>query len=719
MTYVRGANPIWSLVDLTGKQFDDTYYMFVLENVLPYLPANVYRTPSGTEWTQSIQFLANGTLPIDIYWDPDEVYRLEFRQGDTQSDPLIYEVNNYSPGSGGDTPIDSTAVSSDNQITNPQFSILSFNSPMTLTGVTLTSNDPIPLAPGWDLVLSGTGNVTLTQVALTSTQANPTNPPYALHIELSGWTDDPYLRQRFEQNGVLWSTFTEPRYVSNSVTAKVGGTSETIIGKLYDSLDTELSTVLPTQVVSQTYNEFVDHGLMPVATNTDTPPDAYVEYRLFIAKDADIYITSVQLVTSNSDDDFNYIQDTIERQQDHTFNYYKDPLLFKPIPSMLTGWDFPLNPAQFGSSPSPTITTTAEYIWDQTIAACEASTVATARNSVTGGIQATTSGANRAFYYMQYLSGNKVREMILNKLSVNVSGFRTQAGGDVTVRVYLYRAPTASTIPLLPLALGTVATSGVFTLTAPVIADNWTLIPRGTFPQTQGNLSTVNTADYTTLNDIVDLQFTGWEETSSARIADTDKFAIVVTFQCPETGTVVTINSISLVPGDVATRPAPQTIDEVLRECQYYFEKSYIDPYPLAATSLTSQLVFPIATSDLSGTPPGQTTSISLANGFSIRFNTAKKSLTPIVSIYTPTAPVSAGTFYAQINGTSALTGTSASVKTLATYWDQAGLGQKGVSYVSKSTLTSILTVTQASTLQATSSYIRLHFDADSRLGKV
>ena len=42
--FVRSFNPIWSLVDLNGVQFDDTFYMWVLENQIPYIPAPVYHT---------------------------------------------------------------------------------------------------------------------------------------------------------------------------------------------------------------------------------------------------------------------------------------------------------------------------------------------------------------------------------------------------------------------------------------------------------------------------------------------------------------------------------------------------------------------------------------------------------------------------------------------------------------------------------------------------
>ncbi len=78
-TGVRGYNPIWALFNLQGRIFDDTYYMFVLENFIPYIPVTVYHDVDLTvPWTQPIQFLSNGTLPVDIFFVPG-VDRLEFR----------------------------------------------------------------------------------------------------------------------------------------------------------------------------------------------------------------------------------------------------------------------------------------------------------------------------------------------------------------------------------------------------------------------------------------------------------------------------------------------------------------------------------------------------------------------------------------------------------------------------------------------------------------
>src|SRR5690606_5305537 len=124
--YVRGANPIWYLVDLDGVQFDDNCYLWVLENEVPYLPAQAYHTPTGTPWTNPIQFEANGTLPVDIFYNNSEVYRLEFRKNDgtappSQSDELVYLIENYSPTGDSSSPVDVSGISTENQLANPQF----------------------------------------------------------------------------------------------------------------------------------------------------------------------------------------------------------------------------------------------------------------------------------------------------------------------------------------------------------------------------------------------------------------------------------------------------------------------------------------------------------------------------------------------------------------------------------------------------------------------
>lgn len=312
---IRGANPIWSEVDLQGNLFDDTFYLFVLENTIPYIPATVYHDPDlNVPWTQPIRFLGNGTLPIDIYFEADRVYRLEFRQGPTQQDPLIYEVNNYVAGTGGSTPVDTVAFASSNQVTNPQFALMSLQNPVTITG---TNPDPIELAPGWTLLVAGTGSVTITQVPLNNSNANPSNAPYALQLTMNGWTaDSVILRQRFQQNGMLWANKT----VSTTVTSRINGSPQIITATLIDSNNAVLGTVLPLTPVNEAWNEYTGYAELPAPTNPNTPPAAYIDYLLHLPSNIDIYLTSFQLVVQELPIEPSFEQDSIDRQIDHTYN---------------------------------------------------------------------------------------------------------------------------------------------------------------------------------------------------------------------------------------------------------------------------------------------------------------------------------------------------------------------------------------------------------------
>jgi hypothetical protein len=312
---IRGANPIWSEVDLQGKLFDDTFYMFVLQNVIPYIPETVYHDPDlNVPWTQPIQFLGNGTLPVDIYYENNKVYRLEFRQGPTQQDPLIYEVDNYVPGSGGSTPVDTVAFASSNQITNPQFALMSLENPVTISG---TDPDPIEIAPGWTLLLAGTGTVTITQVPLNNSNINPSNAPYALQLTMNGWTNDSViLRQRFQQNGMLWSN----KIVSTALTSRLEGSPQSITATLVDSNNSVLGSILPLTPLNEDWNEYTGYAELSTTTNPNTPPAAYIDYLLYLPSNIDVYLTSFQLVVQELPIEPSFEQDSINRQIDHTYN---------------------------------------------------------------------------------------------------------------------------------------------------------------------------------------------------------------------------------------------------------------------------------------------------------------------------------------------------------------------------------------------------------------
>ena len=314
MAFVRGSNPIWAEFDLTGHLFDDQFYMFVLDNEIPYGPLPTWQDPFGNVlWDNPIRFLANGTLPNNIYFDPDTVYRLEFRQGPTQQDPLIYLVENYVPGSSGNTPINESSFSTDNQVSNPQFALLNFVSPFVLNSI---STQVIKVAPDWFLHLTGSGNVTLTQVLLNSAVIDPTNASYALQIQLSGSWTNAYLSQRFNRNGVLWSN----TFVSSSITALSGNAPQNISAILVDSQGNTLTTVLNSTPLTEVFNEYQGVGQIGSSVDTDFPPTAYIEYQLSLPNNCNVTLTSVQLISGDVNIAYPYEQKTIERQIDQTYH---------------------------------------------------------------------------------------------------------------------------------------------------------------------------------------------------------------------------------------------------------------------------------------------------------------------------------------------------------------------------------------------------------------
>ena len=567
---VRGTNPIWSEFNLSGKIFDDTYYMYVLQNTLPYIPAIVYHDPNlNTAWTNPIQFLGNGTLPIDIFFESNVVYRLEFRKNNgidapSQADPLIYEVNNYSPGSGGSSPIDTVAFASSNQITNPQFTDISFNPPFSLSSV--TNPDPIEIGAGWFLQLTGTGSVSLDRLALNNQTETPSNAPYALRINASGWDEGGVvLRQRFNQNGMLWAN----QIVSAAITARIQGLPQTITASLVDSNGTTVGTMINAEPVNGQWSEIKDYDDIAPPSNPDLPPAAYVDYILRLPSSGDIYITSLQLVVQDLPFKPSFEQDSVERQIDHMFHYYKKPLEYKQIPSYLTGWDFHLNPAQeFGFSvPSAAIgANKSRYIWDQTIAFQSVDNSIGFSRGVDAGLLV-ASAVQTQFALVQYLPATIARELLDNNLCVNVSALTSAANG-VPLTVSLWYTNDA--------ALPDIKDGSNNSLVTALDPQGFPNIGNGLWQQVPRRIGRANAIVRPASADgFNDYPFSGWSRVGGTAINTATYFAIVVGVGSLPAANSVTFNSIGMYAGTIPTRPAPQTPDEVRRECSYYYQTSY------------------------------------------------------------------------------------------------------------------------------------------------
>jgi len=300
--------------------------------------------------------------------------------------------------------------------------------------------------------------------------------------------------------------------------------------------------------------------------------------------------------------------------------------------SYLVGWDFPLNPYQFGVSgtiyPQGTATLSQSYIADQTISQSYISSIGWGQDTLTGtnGISMTATSGPNAFYLLQYLSGETVRKMVGTSMSVNINGYVVGAALPVTMQIYLFRAPSTASIPTLPTTVGTISSNGTFSLTAA----GWDAIPRGNLPVPNVTMSSVLVP--TDVNNVSNnYGFEGYQITNSIDLANTSLFAMVVTFAYQSATTTITINSISLVPGDTPSLPNLLTPDDTLLQCQYYYQKSFVGSVvPAQNSGLLGSSIGALGT--VNGIP-GSTPAI----GPTINFPVPTR-IVPTITLYNPQA---------------------------------------------------------------------------------
>ena len=630
--FVRSENPIWFLVDLVGQPLNDEYWAIFLSNTFPYIPQAPTHDPEGLiPWAGGkIEFQPGGTLPNELYFNPDLVYRIEIRHGSSQADPLIYEINDYVPNGGGGGSTSNDLLTGDNQITNPQFEDVNFNSPYTYTQA-LSSSYIVQFAPGWELVLEGQGTTVFTQLELNGTDDIAGNPPYAIRINNNGW-DSALIRQRFSDNGAIFANG------AVAMSATVRGTStvqQLTFSYVPSAPGTPVEILTATNVPVGSFTILEGAVNLPTSSNSNTGDAAYVDMEIQMEGTGIMDITNVQVVGQSvplpvdftvATDVPLFIEQTIERETDLTFHYWKDQLIQKPIPSWLVGWDFPLNPAQTGSTVAAAAigANKSQYVWDNTIVFQSVnSAVGTTRG--TNGELLLTAAITTQMAVIQYIEQEKAREILNNAIAVNVSA--NCGSGSVPVTVSLWY----TTDMALPVIAASTNNSIVGTLDASgkpaTFNGNWLEVPRinGIAP----TFTLIPQVD----NNFTDNMLSGWNLEGIVDVTTATYMAIVIGTASVTTPNTISFNSISLCSGDIATRPAPQTPDEVLRECQYFYEQSYAPgTAPAAVTDAGMKFsIFPFSTDGSS--------SVLYINTFQINYKQTKR-LAPTVTFYTPAGTI-------------------------------------------------------------------------------
>ena len=157
---------------------------------------------------------------------------------------------------------------------------------------------------------------------------------------------------------------------------------------------------------------------IPESTNTDDGVNGYVQIYISIVGAATVNISSVQLYpTVGAPPSVVPIDvNSSNRNEAYQGDYYIPRNNAKPTNSFLVGWDFPVNPFQFGTSGTFANTVSnASYIADQTIAVSATSSVTWGRDTTTAGLVFNCTGTNDAFYLLQYFHEN-IRVLFLRGL---------------------------------------------------------------------------------------------------------------------------------------------------------------------------------------------------------------------------------------------------------------------------------------------------------------
>lgn len=706
-TYIRGPNPIWFMANLTGQPLDDTYWAFFLTNDLPYVPQNVYQDPNGiSAWPDPLEFQPSSGLPNNLYFDPSLTYRIEIRQGNTQSDALIWLVQNYMASDNSSGTNTDTLLTAENMLTNPQFADIYFNSPLTIT--TAGTYD---IAPGWQLVLAGSGTVstTITQILTAGDQNISGNPAYALEFNNSGWSSAKLI-QKLSNNGALY----RGGAIGAAMSAYATSSSKTV-SLSYEPSTGSAITILNASVNTGSFQQFGGAVNIPSSTNSDTGTNAYVNFVVSLPETGDVTISNLQF-TGQEDSLFNtdivpvYQEIAYPRMVDHEFNIYRDSIILQPKDTLLVGWEFGLNPWQFYGSTGATPINNG-YITDQTVIVQQdyvtnniGSNVSFARGSYTEnfGLKITALTANNQFALFQYIDPNSIGQFWGYTLSALAKAFLVKGSGHTTsikikMRLFYKAGLPGSTARKIPV-------------------DSWTVGGDPVFAGGYTSISPRNDPAYTLGTTAQQFAFEGFVLPASTDVNQTLGVMIYTVGLMDQTGTAdyLIFNDVSLVPNDFSIASNPKTFDQVLRECQFYYETSYPPLVALGSLGHAPAYSYPQDMEFVAGGSPANQWNL-YPTPFSLRFETKKRGVPSTISFFSPSTGTADRLDASQYQGSS--TATNAAVASFSTNFDATtNLDVRGFTAVPNSSNTLVQT-TGASTDHFRTGIISFHWAASSLLG--
>lgn len=590
---ISGSSPNYTFVDVGNTLVLGLSGTFVDGNGDPFVP---YAYPYDSQGDIDLYYVT-----VESEGAVDQFVRQAVPYVNTQSSPPSDRTN------------------TDNELCNPQFVEVLFPA----EGVTLNvtgSNTITNIAPGWDLLSSGSGTVVLERLEPTSANV-VTNPPYALSINASsGLGAGVILRQRLNNSPSIMRN----GFASATLTVAVlsGGASD--ISMVYAPSTGASTTIIPSTAISTdgAYHVIANNAAIPDQVN-DPASIGYVDINIVLPTSRTIAITSIQVVAVSESVDLAFDEQSSDAQKDHLFHYYENGVVRQPKTNLLTGWTFGLNPWQSYSVTHGNVATN-EYTADQTIIiqqqyvnAASGNNVSVVQGSIAQnyGYLLTAVTATNKFGMLQYIDPATIRPYWGQTLSVRIKLSVILGSGHTTIPRFklrlMYKAGLPSTLSQTdPISAWTDTDDSIPAL------NGWTYI------------TAINDPTYVITSTPSNFNFDGFILPASSNANMTLGVMLVMMNDLDSTGTAdkILIDRVSLVHNDFAIDASPETYDESLRKCQYYYEKSY-DVGDLPGTATFNGVInFP-------GVVYNSTTATLYPGNFNINFKAVKR-VAPVINIF-------------------------------------------------------------------------------------
>jgi hypothetical protein len=600
-------------------------------------------------------------------------------------------------------PVGDSGKGVSNALTNPLFTDILFESGSTLTlsysGMGTTSFD---IAPGWIVQVdhTGSGSTTITRNPIAGNLGYPNNIPYTVTITAASSATSLEVIQTLYEIPGLWTkkTGTDNGYVASNISIATG----TEVDMYYESPVDTRQLLLAANNMTGSIAEYRNTVQLDPSSNSAVPDNAFVDIVISLVPGQTSTFGGVQVAGMESNEQsVPFDQTPLSRIEDQSFNYYRPQLEYKPVPSHLVGWDFPLNPAQWGATYSVATLgdNTSDYVWDQTIVFQDTDDGFTAARHATGAFELTIAVENTRVALIQYIEQDVARAILNDEIAVHIAANKS-TGNDVIGRVTLWY--TTAALPDMGTndsLVSAIDADGIVT------AGNgtWTEVPRRNGEAARFTLTSSATENFN------DVEMNGWDMEGIAAVGTATNMAIVVSFPSQAATDVIDFHSIALCSGDIATRPAPVSKQEALSACERYYETSYKTGETIGATSVENQMSIAQSSYGVSGG------SAYFQNaGFGYNYRTVKSSLAPDIRVWsTDNGTLASVTCHLWNPGAGVVTKADA---VLATNWTLAGADDKSATYNVNANLALPTEATNPGNSNG-SGWITFQYEIDSRIG--